>query len=314
MRTLLVTGASGFLGWNLCAAARAGWRVVGVAHAHPIALPGVRVVSCDVTRFRDVDRLFGEVRPDAVIHAAAASQPEYCQRHPDRSRRINVDAAVHVAGLAAAAAVPFVFTSSDLVFDGRRPPYRETDPPAPVSVYGGQKMAAERGIRSRCPDALICRMPLMFGDPGPSGASFIQPWIAALGDSRQLRLFTDEFRTPVSGRTAAAGLLLALEKGGGLLHLGGRTRLSRHEFGTILAELLGADPGLILPVRQADVATAAPRPPDVSLDSRKAYALGYDPPPLREDLRQVLAALGAGRRGTHPPGWVGPTCKDPSFG
>jgi dTDP-4-dehydrorhamnose reductase len=156
-------------------------------------------------------------------------------------------------------------------------------------------MAAERGIRARCPDAILCRMPLMFGDPGPSGASFIQPWIAALRESRPLQLFTDEFRTPVSGRTAAAGLLLALEKASGVLHLGGRTRLSRYEFGVILAELLEADAGLIRPVRQAEIATAAPRPPDVSLDSRKAYALGYDPPHLREDLRQVLIALRTGR-------------------
>jgi dTDP-4-dehydrorhamnose reductase len=294
-KTLLVTGASGFLGWNLCAAAREAWHVVGVAHAHPIAIPGMTVVSCDLTRFGDVAALFHEVRPDAVVHAAAASQPEYCQRRPHLSRRINVDAAVHAAGLAAAAAVPFVFTSTDLVFDGRRPPYREEDPAAPISVYGGQKMAAERGIRARCPDAILCRMPLMFGDPGPSGASFIQPWIAALRESRPLQLFTDEFRTPVSGRTAAAGLLLALEKASGVLHLGGRTRLSRYEFGVILAELLEADAGLIRPVRQAEIATAAPRPPDVSLDSRKAYALGYDPPHLREDLRQVLIALRTGR-------------------
>lgn len=297
-KTLLVTGASGFLGWNVCAAARERWCVVGIVRSHRIEIPGVRVVACDLTRPEDTAALFRDIRPDAVIHAAAASQPEFCQRRPDPSRRINVDAAVHVAGLAADAAIPLAFTSTDLVFDGRRPPYREEDPVAPVSVYGGQKMAAERGIRARYAGAVICRMPLMFGEPGPVAASFIQPCIAALKESQELALFTDEFRTPVSGRTAAAGLLLALEKASGVLHLGGRTRISRFAFGTILAELLGADAGRIRRVRQADVVTAAPRPPDVSLDSSRAYALGFDPPPLREDLERALAALGhVGRQG-----------------
>jgi dTDP-4-dehydrorhamnose reductase len=292
MRRLLITGASGFLGWNLCAAAREAWRVVGVVCAHPLEIPGVIGVTCDLTRAADVRALFAEVRPDAVIHAAAAAQPNVCQAKPAETRRINVDAAVTVAGLAAEAKIPCVFTSTDLVFDGTRAPYREEDPVSPVSVYGEQKAAAEAGVRARHPGARVCRMPLMFGDPGPVAQSFLQSWIGALTRQMPLSLFVDEFRTPVSGRTAAAGLLLALEQGSGILHLGGRGRISRYDFGRLLAGLLGADPGLIVPARQSDVSMAAPRPPDVSLDSAAAYALGYDPPRLEEELRRTLAALG----------------------
>ncbi|MFH0953754.1 MAG: NAD(P)-dependent oxidoreductase [Verrucomicrobiota bacterium] len=291
MKTLLVTGASGFLGWNICAAACETWRVVGVARAHPIAIPGVSVVACDLTRSADVAALYQNVRPDAVIHAAATAQPEACQRDPQASRRINVDAVINIAGLCADAGIPCVFTSTDLVFDGTRPPYRETDSVSPVSVYGEQKVAAEQGILARHPDALVCRMPLMFGDPGPVAASFLRGWLAGLTCDRDLPLFVDETRTPVSGRTAAAGLLMALGRATGTLHLGGRSRISRYAFGILLAELLGVSQARIQPVRQADIPALAPRPPDVSLDSSKAYALGYDPPPLRRDLEQVLAGL-----------------------
>lgn len=291
-RRLLVTGASGFLGWNVCAAAGAAWEVVGVVHAHPVPIPGARTVACDLTRPGAADQLLREARPDAVIHAAAAAQPEYCQREPEAARRINLEATLELAGRAAAAGIPFLFTSTDLVFDGRRPPYREEDPVSPVSVYGEQKAAAEAGVLARHPGGLVCRMPLMFGDPGPAAQSFLQGWLAALEGDRELALFVDEIRTPVSGRTAAAGLLHLLGRATGILHLGGRTRISRHALGLLLAELLGANPGRIRPVRQAEVATAAPRPPDVSLESGRAYALGYDPPPLREDLRRSLAALG----------------------
>ena len=96
---------------------------------------------------------------------------------------------------------------------------------------------------------------------------------------------------PVGARTAAAGLLMALGVGGGILHLSGRERVSRYDLGIILAAILGADAGLIMPGRQRDRTVGAPRPPDVSLDSSRAYALGYDPPPLGEELKAVLRDL-----------------------
>jgi len=156
-------------------------------------------------------------------------------------------------------------------------------------------------------------MPLMYGEPGPAAKSFVQPLLAALREEREVRLFTDEFRTPVSGRDAAAGLLLALGKNGELqpannefstrnsefgissapgllLHLGGRERLSRYEMGQILAKAAGAPEQLLVKCRQADVAMPAARPPDVSLDSRRANLLGYAPAAFADEVRALLPA------------------------
>lgn len=287
MKTLLVTGASGLLGWNVCAAAREDWRTFGAVHRHPIDLPGVVRSTCDLTRPDELRRLFRAVAPDALIHCAAAAQPDFCEAHPHETRPINVRVTADLADLCAAARIPWVFVSTDLVFDGMGPPYREEDPVSPVSVYGEHKATAERLARERGA-AAVCRLPPIFGNPGPNSASFIQPWIAALRDGKTLRLFVDEFRTPVGARTAAAGLLMALRGGGGTLHLGGRERVSRYELGIVLAGMLGAGVGRIVPARQRDRTIGAPRPPDVSLDSSRAYALGYDPPPIAEELRAVL--------------------------
>lgn len=291
-KKLLVTGASGVLGWNVCAAARESWQAYGTVHRHPIERAGVTLLGCDLTDLGDLRRLFGEISPHAVINCAAAAKPDYCQAHPDESYPINVEAAVRLAELCAPAAIPYVFISTDLVFDGTMPPYREEAPVCPISVYGEQKAAAERAIRERHPGAVICRLPPIFGDPGPASASFIQPWIVALRGGRELRLFVDEFRTPIGAGTAAKGLLIALGVGGGILHLGGRERISRYDLGILLAAMLGADAGLIKPGRQRDRAVGAPRPPDLSLDSSRAYSLGYDPPPLREELKAALHGLG----------------------
>jgi len=291
MKTLLVTGASGVLGWNVCATAREWWRTVGIAHRHPIDLPGVSRLTCDLTHPGELRRLFEGVAPEAVVHCAAVASPDLCEAQPDESRRINVDVTADIADLCVRAGIPCAFVSTDLVFDGTRPPYREGDPVSPISVYGGQKAAAERAVRERHPGAVICRLPPIFGDPGPASVSFIHPWIAALRGGGELRLFVDEFRTPVGARTAATGLLMALGVGNGILHLGGRERISRYDLGILLAGVLGADAGLVTPGRRRDRTGGAPRPPDVSLDSSRAYALGYDPPSLREELTTLLRDL-----------------------
>jgi dTDP-4-dehydrorhamnose reductase len=291
MKRILVTGASGALGWNVCAVARASWQVYGIVHRHAIDIPGVTGLTSDLTRPEELPRLFREIAPDAVIHCAAAAQPDFCQNHPDESRRINVEVAALLAALCKPEAIPCACVSTDLVFDGMRAPYREGDPVSPISVYGEQKAAAERAACARHPGAVICRLPPIFGDAGPASVSFLHPWVSALRSGRPLTLFVDEFRTPVGIRVAAAGLLMALVTGGGTLHLGGRERVSRYDLGVMVAEMLGADPGLILPGHQRDRSVGAPRPPDVSLDSSRAYALGYDAPPLREALRAALRDL-----------------------
>ena len=83
MQKLLVTGASGFLGWNLCQTARADWEVHGTYSVHPIEIPDVRLHAIDLTDLATVDRTISEIAPDAVIHTAAASQPNFCQNNPE---------------------------------------------------------------------------------------------------------------------------------------------------------------------------------------------------------------------------------------
>ena len=73
-----------------------------------------------------------------------------------------------------------------------------------------------------------------------------------------------------------------------VLHLGGPERLSRHAFGLILAQLARVDPVLVQPCLQTDVPMPAPRPADVSLDSRRAFTLGYHPKLAIEALRTLL--------------------------
>jgi dTDP-4-dehydrorhamnose reductase len=101
-------------------------------------MAGVRVYQADLTCPSEAEKLFTTIRPQAVIHAAAVSQPALCERNPDTSKAVNVEVPEHLATLCAQLEVPFVLTSTDLVFDGLSAPYEENDAVSPICVYGRQ--------------------------------------------------------------------------------------------------------------------------------------------------------------------------------
>lgn len=289
-RTILVTGASGFLGWHFCRHAAESHQVCGVVHSHPVEIPDVRMYQGDLSDPRFAKYVLSEVKPWAVFHLAAISQPNDCERDPDFSRKINVDTSVDLARHCRDQGIQFVFTSSDQVFDGQSAPYREEDAPFPVNEYGRQKRVVEQFLLAEFPKALVCRMPLMFGEPGPAAGNFLPAWLESMRTAKALKLFTDEIRTPVSGMTAAGGLLLALEKQlRGIIHLGGKQRISRYELGILIAECAGLTQTAVLePSSQNEVQTPAPRPADVSMDSSKAFSSGYNPGTIQEELIRAL--------------------------
>jgi dTDP-4-dehydrorhamnose reductase len=284
MNKMLVTGAGGLLGAAICQAASAMWRIYGVVLSHSAELNPQNLFRADLTRQQEVKRVMETVLPNAVIHTAAMADPNVCQADPAQSGKINVDAAVFIAKWCADHSIPMVFTSSDLVFDGRNAPYRETDPVNPVNLYGEQKVRAEAEILRVYPDAAVCRMSLMFGDkPSPR----YQPPANLLKQGQKMRLFMDEVRTPLDVYTAAKGILMALGNARGLLHLGGAERITRYHFGLLLAEVLNIEPSAIEPCFQKDIPMAAPRPVDVSLNIEVARGLGFQPPLLAEILHQL---------------------------
>jgi dTDP-4-dehydrorhamnose reductase len=293
LKRLFVTGASGFLGWNVCraAAAGAGWNVHGAYLSHPLTIDAVVLIRLDLQDPLAIQGALEKIHPDAVVHCAAMPDPNICEQRPGDSYNVNVQASITLAAACGERGISLVYTSTDLVFDGEHAPYGETDPQGPLSVYGKHKAAAEKGMREAYPGVTVCRTPVMFGDPGPCSKSFIQPQIAALRQGNKVKYFSDEVRTPVSGATAAQGLLMGTGHPGETLHLGGPRRITRYEFGLLLCAAIGVPASLAVPVPLSQNTAPAPRPRDVSLVSEKAFVLGYAPRPLEEQLRELECIL-----------------------
>lgn len=303
MKTLLVTGASGFLGSLLCQRAASEFAVYGAGFRRAPAIPEVRGLQVDLSDQDAVARVFDAIEPQAVIHAGAQANPAECERAPEAARAANVQAVGVVASLCGERGLPLVFASTDMVFDGRNAPYAEDARPSPLGFYGQLKAEAEALTLALCPQACVCRLPLLFGvselEATPRAGNFFLTMARALTQGAPLRLFSDEFRTPLYAPDAAQGLLLALNSlsaPGRTLHLAGPQRVSRYEFGRLLAEAMGRDASGFTPLTLAQAGLADSRPADLALLAERARALGFAPRPLPEAVglaaEDALKALG----------------------
>lgn len=281
----LITGASGQLGARVLQA------LLAREHADLLALVGTREPPPGAAIARipldDVEALRQSVRdfaPDFVIHTAAMTAVSEAFARPEDARRQNTLATRILAESAADCAARFLFTSTDMVFDGANAPYTEDAAPTPLSVYGRTKADAERAIAD-LPRTLTVRIPLLFGLPATPRPSTFANQLAALRENREQTLFTDEFRTPMWNRDAAEALIrLAESDVTGLLHLCGPQRLSRMEMIVAVARAMGIASPAIRPISRLDIAGPEPRPADLSLRAERFGRLfpDFSPTPVSD--------------------------------
>lgn len=269
MKKVLITGVSGFLGEMLLQTAPVSTELWGIYHTNKVMAKNVNLIAFDLTNFSLVEQFIYQIKPDAIIHAAALSKPNTCELQPELSFAINVQASEYLARLAAEYQIPFLFTSTDLVFDGKNAPYKEEDASHPICVYGENKLIAEKNILTIYPQAIVARLPLMYGIPNRV-SNFFKDWQIQLKTGQPITAFIDEYRTAAHGLDVAKGIWLLLQqRQSGIWHLGGKERMSRYEFAIQMADYLGCSRKLVIPTQQKDVLMPAARPADVSLDPQK---------------------------------------------
>ena len=262
LRRAWVTGAGGLIGHYLVGAQ--------TPHAARFEIIPLTRPMLDLTDFAAVEKRFRAERPTLVIHCAAMSKSPACKANPVLANRINIEATAHLAGLAADA--DFIFFSSDLVFDGRKGNYVETDPVNPLSIYAETKVRAEQ-IVLKNPRHTVIRTSLNLGI-SPSGISGYNEQLRdAWKNGQTLNLFFDEFRCPiVASITARAIWELAGQHRSGLYHLAGSERLSRVAIGELTAVRHPELKGLIKPTSLREY-QGEPRAADTSMNCSKIQKL-----------------------------------------
>ena len=274
-RALLITGATGTLGRafaRLC-------DLRGLAHRLTTR------ADMDIADPASVAALLDDLQPWAVVNTAGYVRVDDAEREPAACERENTTGPAVLAAACAARGLPLLTFSSDLVFDGaKRTPYVESDPVAPLNVYGRTKAAAERRVLAAHPGALVARTSAFFG-----------PWdeynfvTVALRELRAGRPFVAAEDATVSPTYVPdlvnAGLDLLLDGERGLWHLANPGETTWADLARTAAELAGVDPSGIEGRPAAELHLPAPRP----LYSALASERGWIMPSLDDALRRYMA-------------------------
>lgn len=286
MATCLITGASGFLGREVSRRLATRYSPLGVAFRHGADMPALDL--------RDSDALASflrQHRPDAVVHLAAYRDPDFCEEHREETWALNVRP-LEVFCNELPPHVPLLFVSTDYVFDGRRPPYREADPVCPINVYGESKAVAERIVAQR-PGATILRVPLLVGAATTLETSgFIaQMWQTVRDKTPRLEDHVI-VRFPTWIRDVAAGIAFLLEGNhSGCFHLSSLRGATRYEWMREFAEIVGESADHLSPSSEV-VPRRAERPLNSQLCSDRLLQLGFEgPSDFRAVVRDVLTSF-----------------------
>jgi dTDP-4-dehydrorhamnose reductase len=239
--SILITGGTGFLGWNLIDRLSQQYNIVGTFHhTRPDASQAADWIRISLEA-EDCEKILTPYQPSAIIHCAAVSSIAACAADEKRAHAVNVDATRRLAEYARRENIVFIFISTDLVFDGVKGGYREEDPVHPASYYAETKCLAEESVQAVGGRYYLLRTALMYGRHGTEPGSFLRWTVDALRKNQQLTLYKNQIRNPLFVPDTAGVVLRLLERepAAGIYHLGGPGRYSRPEIGAAIAEAFG---------------------------------------------------------------------------
>jgi len=303
MRILLL-GANGQVGHALRAPLAARGEVIATTRSG--LLPdGTDCRVADLAEPASLAALVSDVAPDWVVNAAAYTAVDRAEDEPGLAMRINAEAPDVLARACAAAGIPLVHLSTDYVFDGSaRRPLLESDPVAPLGVYGQSKWQGEQAVRAGGANHRIFRLSWVYA---ARGGNFLMTMLRLARERGHLRVVADQVGAPTAAHRIAAAIAATLDAApgvGGTWHLAADGECSWHDFaaaifeGAVARGLLAAAPALE-PITSDQYPTRARRPAYSRLDSSaftRDFGLHLDD--WREGLGEVLDELAVVARAT----------------
>lgn len=291
--SVLVTGANGMVGSRIAARLHeAGEQVVAVGRGPRRASRGFEYLEIDLRLPGKLATLIESLRPAGVIHAAAMTDVDACEKDPVEAWLLNVGATEAAALGCRKIGARLTALSTDYVFDGEKGDYSEDDAPNPRGVYARTKRAGEEATLLLAPDRALCRVAVIYSGYISSKRTFASSAADSLLAGKPVKAFLDQVVTPTLADNAAE-MVIAVHRSGaqGIFHCAGASAVTRVGFCLALARKLGADESLVQPVRLADLNLPAPRPLRSSLRTDKVrQLLGAGVPlPLDAALDRFLA-------------------------
>jgi dTDP-4-dehydrorhamnose reductase len=287
---ILITGANGMLGMDLSAVLeRAGHQVVRTDMGPSRFLPDTpRWEALNIVDTNAVRQCLLHHQPDVVIHAAAFTDVDGCERDPNKAFQVNAFGTWNVASVCGSHNMTLVYISTDFVFDGEKhEPYTEFDAPRPISHYGASKLAGERYVAQLCRRHFIARTAWLFG---VFGRSFPNSILELAKTRPEIPVVSDEIGSPTHtvdlAKTIAELLHTELY---GTYHVTNAGHCSRCEMAKAILEIAGVQTTSIHTITSSQYASPTRRP---AYSVLRRYALelqGRDNlPPWRQALAEFI--------------------------
>ncbi len=284
--TILITGAGGQVGYEL-ARARSDHSLVALGRA-----------QLDITRPLQIDEAFAAHHPDLVINAAAYTQVDRAEHETELAFHVNRDGVADLAFACQQADVPLLHISTDYVFDGsKQGPYVETDPIAPLGVYGESKAEGEAVLHATLEKHIILRTSWVFS---ATGSNFVKTMLRLGKERDRLGIVDDQHGCPTSARSIAETLLTIADKylagkkiAWGTYHYCNRPETTWYRFALeIFRQGDGYENLRVDPIATSDYPTPAQRPYNSVLGCGKiGQNFGIDCSEWSDALGLVLASI-----------------------
>ena len=288
---MLITGANGQLGRELIRQGR----------ALNIGLHAFKRQELDITQPNQINTIVAKASPSLVVNAAGYTNVDKAEAEADLAFEVNKIAPGYLARCCADRNVAFIHISSDFVFDGiKGKPYHETDPIAPLGIYGQSKAEGEAAIRSVLKNHIILRTSWLYSI---YRHNFVKTMLDLGTQKKVIQVVADQFGSPTSAAdlaetvlTIAAKIGSAVDLDWGTYHYCGDGVTSWHGFAKEVLQLAAPYVSLqtkhVEAITTAEYPTPAKRPPYSALDcSRIKKAFGIAPRPWQQSLKRTIARL-----------------------
>jgi dTDP-4-dehydrorhamnose reductase len=247
---------------------------------------GLGLKELDIRDGGKVREVVEKSRPDWIVLAAAYTDVDGCESHPDLAFAVNRDGPVNVAGAAKRTGAKLLFLSSDYVFDGKNSsPYETQDARNPQSVYGRSKAEAEVRLLEVLPECCIARTSWLFG----TGGKCFPETILKLAASRPaLDVVNDQRGCPTYSVDLARAIIgLCRNQARGIVHVTNAGNCSWFEFAREIVKGAGLSTE-VRPVSSRQMARPAPRPAYSVLSPKSLQPYGIALPTWQDALRRYL--------------------------
>jgi len=240
-----------------------------------------------------VQDVIENTKPSIIIHAAAERAPDVVEKDFETAVKLNVTATKVLAKIAAKKNIPIIYISTDYVFDGTNPPYKESDQPGPTNKYGITKLEGEKVTLVASNDHIVLRIPVLYGEVEHPAESAVTCLLDSLLNGKAQKVSDYEIRWPAHTKDIAAICYHLADKKiedpniKGIFQWSGKEGLTKYAMIQIISEEFSLPHDHIVP--DANPNLSVPRPYNCQLGTCKLEELGIGQhTSFREGIKECL--------------------------